>query len=119
MFKEIESILGLDKRFNVILIGAGNIGSALAKYENLPNRGFDLISIFDVRDDVIGKKLNGIIVQHIDEMAEFVKNNRVDIAILAVPHSETAKLAELVVNMGIKAIWNFSPADLHFLRMSL
>lgn len=114
LFKEIESILGLDKRFNVILIGAGNIGSALAKYENLPNRGFDLISIFDVRDDVIGKKLNGIIVQHIDEMAEFVKNNRVDIAILAVPHSETAKLAELVVNMGIKAIWNFSPADLHF-----
>lgn len=114
LFKKIESILGLDKRFNVILIGAGNIGSALAKYENLPNRGFDLISIFDVRDDVIGKKLNGIIVQHIDEMAEFVKNNRVDIAILAVPHSETAKLAELVVNMGIKAIWNFSPADLHF-----
>jgi len=114
LFKEIESILGLDKRYKVILIGAGNIGSALAKYENLRNRGFDIISIFDKREDVVGRDLNGIIVQHIDQLPEFVKNNEVDIAILAVPHSETAKLAELVVSLGIKAIWNFSPMDLHF-----
>ena len=75
-------------------------------------------SIFDVRDDVIGKKLNGIIVQHRDEMAEFVKNNRVDIAILAV-RTVRQQSWQNWLNMGIKAIWNFSPADLHFLRMSL
>jgi redox-sensing transcriptional repressor len=114
LFKEIESILGLDTRYKLILIGAGNIGSALAKYENLSTRGFDLCAIFDVKEELIGKQLNDLMVQHIDNLKNYVMNNEVDIAILAVPHSATAKLAELVVGLGIKAIWNYSPSDLHF-----
>ena len=84
LFNEIGKILGIDKRFTTIIIGAGNMGNALANYENFRLRGFDLIGIFDISPDRVGKEIKGIKIMHIDALKDFGKND-VDIAILTVP----------------------------------
>lgn len=112
LYREIGKILGVDRRFNTIIIGAGNMGNALANYSNFKKRGYDLIGVFDVSPNRIGKVINGLTIMHIDELDEFVKNNRVDIAILTIPSQNVSEVAERVARLGIKGIWNFSPQDL-------
>lgn len=112
LFREIGRILGVERRFTTIIIGAGNMGNALANYENFKKRGFDLIGIFDISPDRVGKVINGIEIMHMDKLEEFMKNNVVDIAILTVPSHATAEVAEIVAELGVKGIWNFSPQDL-------
>ena len=112
LFNEISKILGTDHRFNVIIIGLGNMGHALANYENFKKRGFDIIGIFDIKPELIGTTVNNIKVMHMDELDEFVKNNRVDIGILSVPYGQTPAIADRLGRLGVKGLWNFSPMDL-------
>jgi len=112
LYNEISRILGTDKRFNCIIVGAGNMGNALANYENFRRRGFDIIAIFDVDEKKIGTKINGIEVYSSDKLPEFTANNKVDIAILTVPNKKIIDVAKQITSLGIKAIWNFSPTDL-------
>jgi len=112
LYNEIGRILGTDKRFNCIILGAGNMGNALANYENFKRRGFDIVAIFDVDKEKIGNKINDIEVYSTETLAEFVANNKIDIAILTVPNKKIIDIATEVTNLGIKAIWNFSPTDL-------
>ena len=112
LFNEIGKILGIDKRFTTIIIGAGNMGNALANYENFRLRGFDLIGIFDISPDKVGKEIKGIKIMHIDSLKDFCGKNDVDIAILTVPSQDISDVAEKVTSLGIKGIWNFSPQDL-------
>lgn len=88
------------------------MGNALANYENFKKRGYDILAIFDVSEDKIGKKINGIEVYSTDKLAEFVANNKVDIAILTVPNKKIIEAATEVTSLGIKGIWNFTPSDL-------
>ena len=112
LFEEIGKILGTDKGFKCIIIGAGNMGNALANYENFKRRGFEMIGIFDVDPKKIGTVINDIKVRHMDELEEFVKENHVDIAILTVPNKDIIPTAKRVTELGIKGIWSFSPTDL-------
>ena len=112
LYNEIGRILGTDKRFNCIILGAGNMGNALANYENFKRRGFDIVAIFDVDKEKIGNKINDIEVYSTETLAEFVANNKIDIAILTVPNKKIIDIATGITNLGIKAIWNFSPTDL-------
>ncbi|NLX64592.1 MAG: redox-sensing transcriptional repressor Rex [Clostridiaceae bacterium] len=112
LYNEISKILGTDKRFTCIIVGAGNMGNALANYENFRRRGFDIIAIFDVDEKKIGTKINGIEVYSNDKLPEFTANNKVDIAILTVPNKKVIDVAKQITSLGIKAIWNFSPTDL-------
>jgi len=112
LFNEIGRILGIGRRFTTIIIGAGNMGNALANYDNFKKRGFDLIGIFDVSPDKVGKEIKGIKIMHIDLLKDFCEKNRVDIAILTVPAQDISEVAEKVASLGIKGIWNFSPQDL-------
>ena len=112
LFNEIGKILGIHNEYKTIIIGAGNMGQALANYSNFKKRGFDLIAIFDVDEDIIGKSIGGIEVMHLDGMDEYIKINKIDIVMLCVPYDQTAPLAERVADIGIKGIWNFSPMDL-------
>ena len=112
LFNEIGNILGVNDKFNVVILGAGNMGHALANYENFEKRGFKLIGIFDINPKLIGKKIRGIRIAHIDELEQFVSENHVDIAILTVPYSETPAVADKVARLGVKGLWNFSPMDL-------
>ena len=112
LYNEIGSILGVNSKFKTVIIGAGNMGQALSNYGNFEKRGFKLTGIFDVNPKVIGKKIKGIEIMHLDTIEEFTKNNKVDIAILTVPYEQTPELAERMARLGIKGLWNFSPMDL-------
>jgi redox-sensing transcriptional repressor len=112
LFNEISRILGVDNRFTCVIIGAGNMGTALANYENFKRRGFDILAIFDVNPDKIGGKINGLDIYPMDSLEDFSKTHKVDIAMLTVPNKYVTEVAEKVSSMGIKGIWNFSPHEL-------
>jgi len=112
LFTEIGNILGINKTFYAIIIGAGNMGQALANYVNFEKRGFKIVAIFDSNPEIIGKTIKGKEVMSIDSIDEFVLHNTVDIAMLCVPYTVTASIADKVGRLGIKGLWNFSPMDL-------
>jgi redox-sensing transcriptional repressor len=112
LYKEIGNILGVTSRFKTVIIGAGNMGQALAHYGNFERRGFEIIGVFDINPELVGKKVNKIEILHMDLIDEFIKSNKVDIAILTVPYEQTPGLAEKMAGLGIKGLWNFSPMDL-------
>ena len=112
LYKEIGNILGINNKYQTIIIGAGNMGQALANYPNFENRGYKLVGIFDVNKELIGKKINDIEIMDLDIVEEFIKQNKVDIAMLSVPYEQTPIVAERVASAGVKGLWNFSPMDL-------
>lgn len=112
LYKEIGNILGVNEAFKIIIIGAGNMGQALANYTNFEKRGFKLIGIFDINPNLIGKKIRDVEIMHLDSLDRFVAENQVDIAILCVPYENTPAVADKVARLGVKGLWNFSPMDL-------
>lgn len=113
LHREMGNILGLDRGYKTIILGAGNLGKALAKHSNFRKRGFNLIGIFDADKSLVGKDIGGIKVQNSEDLEEFVKENRPNIAILALPKSAVEKEANRLVDLGVKGIWNFSYGELH------
>ncbi len=112
LYEEIGKILGLDQKHNLIIIGAGNLGQALVNYVDFERRGFLFKGVFDVNPALYGKKIRGIEVQCMDHMGQFVRENNIDIAVLTVPKTEAAEIAERLISYGIKGIWNFAHVDL-------
>lgn len=109
--KEIAHILGLDKRYNVIVVGAGRIGQALMGYESFEKEAFHMAAIFDNDLNKIGMIVNGKSVKHMDELSDYLNKNRIDIAMLCTPKENTKQAARTLMENGIKAIWNFAPID--------
>ncbi|MDD3092568.1 MAG: redox-sensing transcriptional repressor Rex [Clostridia bacterium] len=112
LFDSMKQILLKDQGFTVIIIGAGNLGTALAKYNNFHDRGFDIIGIFDINPKLIGKTINSNEIMCIDKLEDFISEHQPDIAILSLPRSETKDIAVRVANSGVKGLFNFSPMDL-------
>lgn len=112
LYNEIGNILGLNNNYTTIIIGAGNMGQALANYENFERRGYKLIGIFDVNPQLVGKKIKDVEIYHMDELEDFIQKHKVDIAILAVPYEQTPIVADRAARAGVKGLWNFSPMDL-------
>ncbi|OOB76816.1 MAG: redox-sensing transcriptional repressor Rex [Epulopiscium sp. Nuni2H_MBin003] len=112
LYTEIGKILGLNRVYKMVLIGAGNLGQALANYQTFNKRGFELISIFDLNPKVVGLFINGIEVLDIDKLYDFLQTNPIDIAILTMPQIGVEQMASNLVKWGVKGIWNFSPVDL-------
>ncbi len=112
LYDEIGKILGLNETHNIIIIGAGNLGLAIANYMKFDKLGFKLIALFDVNPDIIGQKVRGIEIHSMDDLDEFCKNNKVDIAALTMPKATADNLAHRLVEHGIHAIWNFAHVDL-------
>ncbi len=110
--EEIEKILGLDKSFKAILLGAGNLGKAVATHMNFSKQGFDLIAVFDNNENIVGTMLRGITIMSDDEIENFVKNNRVDAAFLCLPKNAVKPSIDKLYGLGIKNYWNFSHYDI-------
>lgn len=115
LYEEIGKILGLDRQHNIIVVGAGNMGQALANYVKFEKLGFVIIGLFDVNPALKGTLVRGIEVRMLDELADFVKDHKVDIATLTMPKEAADSVADLVVSLGIHAIWNFAHVDLQVL----
>lgn len=112
LYAEIGKILGLDKTHNFIIIGAGNLGQALANYASFERSGFVLKSLFDVNPRLEGMSIRGIQVRMMDELVDFLAKNEIEIAALTIPKSKAVEVADLLVANGIRAIWNFAHTDL-------
>ena len=112
LYTEIGKILGLDKTHNFIIIGAGNLGQALANYASFERSGFILKSLFDVNPRLEGVSIRGVQVRMMDELVDFLADNEIEIAALTIPKSKAVEVADILVENGIKAIWNFAHTDL-------
>ena len=112
LYKQISLILGLDKDYSAIIIGAGNIGQAIANYGRFSELGLSIMSIFDANPKLIGMRIRDVEINDIDILEEYLKNNTIDIGIICVPRINAQKVADLLVKGGVKAIWNFAPVDL-------
>ena len=112
LYTEIGKILGLDRCHNFIIIGAGNLGQALANYASFERSGFILKSLFDVNPRLEGVTIRGIPVRMVDELKDFLKNNDIEIAALTLPKSKAIEVADILVDNGVKGIWNFAHTDL-------
>lgn len=112
LYNEIGRILGLTKMHNLILIGAGNLGQALAGYVNFEKRGFIMRGIFDINDKLFGQYIRNIPIMSINQMEQFIRENNIDMAVIAIPKNAAVGVAKQLVDCNIKAIWNFSHIDL-------
>ena len=112
LYTEIGKILGLDIVHPMIIVGAGNLGKGLANYVEFEKRGFKLVGIFDVNPVLEGIAVRGIEIQMISDLPFFMKENNIEIAILTLPKNKARDMAEILIENGIKAIWNFAHIDL-------
>jgi len=113
LHSEIGKILGLDTKYNMIIIGAGNLGLALANYADFERRGFFVKCIFDINPELIGTNIRGIPIKAGDELEEYLKTNKADIAAITVPKARAASIASDLAEWGVRGIWNFAPTDLN------
>lgn len=113
LYNEIGKILGLNRRHNLIIIGAGNLGQALGNYTNFERRGFIFRGMFDANPQLSGREVRGIKVMPMEKLDQFIKDNDIDIAVLTIPKAGAVEVAERLVQNGIRAIWNFAHVDLN------
>lgn len=112
LYDEIGKILGINKSYNAVLIGTGNLGQAIVNYPGFNNSHFCIKALFDISPKVIGTDIKGFEVLDVNQLSEFVKNNNIDIAIICTPKSSAQDTVNELVKAGIKGIWNFASIDL-------
>ena len=108
--KEIAAILGLDQEYNMIIVGAGHIGKALTGYKGFAKEGFHIKALFDI--NVQEKVYNGVPVFHMYNLEDYLKENKIDFAVIATQADSAEDVARELIKNGIKSIWNFAPIDL-------
>jgi redox-sensing transcriptional repressor len=112
--RHLRQILGLDRRLRVAIVGAGNLGLALADYPGFQQEGFEIAAMFDAAHEKVGhESRGGVTIHDIRDLKRIVRRERLDIAVIAVPAPQAQPVVDQVVAAGIKAILNFSPGSLH------
>ncbi|TCO76420.1 redox-sensing transcriptional repressor Rex [Marinisporobacter balticus] len=112
LYEEIGKILGLDNRYSTIIVGAGNLGQAIANYTNFEKSGFIPKAMFDINPRLIGLRIRDIEVMDSDKMEEYIKENNIDIGIICTNKERAQDVADQLIRSNIKGIWNFAPTDL-------
>lgn len=113
LVKEIGNILGLNRRYRLVIVGAGNIGTALSNYELFHKQGFDVSALFDIKESLIGTTIAGRPVLPYSQLGAYIKENDIDIGVICARRSAAQEIADTMVDAGIKAIWNYVPTDIH------
>ncbi len=111
LLEEIRSILAVDHSYTMVIVGAGHIGHALAAFEGFERDGITVRALFDVDEALVGTECAGKPVLHVDDMEEYIKNNCIDVGVIAARRSAAQALADCMVRAGVKGIWNFAPTD--------
>ena len=111
--KEIGRILGVDKHRKTILIGAGNLGTALAVHINFEKSGCSLIGIFDSNKKIVGNPLGKLTITDIDDLEKFCRENKPEVAVLCIPKSVTKEIVDRLTELGARSFWNFSHYDIN------
>src|SRR5437016_7547675 len=109
----LREILGLKKEWRVVIVGAGKIGAALAQYRGFRQRGFNILAVYDTNPDKIGRLLEGIEIRDMQRLETDVPNEHPEIALIAIPGEGAQEVLDRIVRLGIKAVLNFAPVQLH------
>ena len=113
LYDEIGRILGMDKLTKAILLGVGNLGTAVGNHIEFKTRGFNLIGLFDDNPELVGGTRADMTIRSTDELEDFCRRERPDMAVLCIPKEAAPRLVETLVNCGVKGFWNFSHYDIH------
>lgn len=108
--EQVDKILGIDRSYKSIVIGAGRLGQAIARYNGFRDSGFNVTSLFDIKDNI--EDISGIKVRNMKDLEKYIKDEKVDVAIITVPKESCEYVANRVIDAGVKGIWNFAPYDL-------
>ncbi|HRC61760.1 MAG TPA: redox-sensing transcriptional repressor Rex [Dehalococcoidia bacterium] len=107
---ELRTILGLDQRWRMVLIGVGRLGTAIASYRGFEPQGFDIVGVYDVNPEAVGTELGGeLVVRNVADLARDLADDPVDIGIVAVPAGEAQAVVDVLVAAGIGAILSYAP----------
>ncbi|MDY6914506.1 MAG: redox-sensing transcriptional repressor Rex [Planctomycetota bacterium] len=112
LIKQLRRILGTDKVWNVIVVGAGDLGRALLRYKGFENKGFQVVAAFDVSAAKVGKSVGQVPVHHVDELAKVIRRHDVKLAVVATPPEVAQQVADQLCAAGIMGILNFVPTTL-------
>jgi len=112
LHKQLGKILGLDKTYNTVIVGAGNLGQAVANYRGFEDAGFKVVSLFDKNPKLIGLKIRDIETRDVDNLESYITENNIEIGVISTPKEYGQDIADKFVRSGIKGIWNFAPTDL-------
>lgn len=113
LMRNIGEILGLNRDWNLAIVGVGHMGWALANYSNFSSQGFQIRAIFDIDEDKIGRYINEVEIFHIDNMKEIIQKCDIQIGIITVPVAYAQDMANRLVEAGVKGIWNFAPMKIN------
>lgn len=112
----IGKIMGVDQKHRMIIVGAGNIGRAVALADSFPRNGFETVAIFDAQAEKVGKQIGSLTVQDVADLKRYLSENTVDIAVLALPVNCAQEMANQLYEYGVRGFWNFAPLDLKLPR---
>ncbi len=112
LHKEISNILGLDKNYKMVIVGAGNLGQAIANYTYYYKSGFIVDGIFEINPRLVGIKINDIDVMDYEDMVSYIEENDIDIGIICTSKENAQEVADRLSFAGVNGIWNFAPVDL-------
>ena len=112
LYKEINSILGLDREYRMVIVGTGNLGQALANYSKYHKSGFPIVGMFDINPKIIGLRINDIEVMDCDYLVDFLNENHVDIGIITTDKAAAQSVANKLGEGNVRGIWNFATCDL-------
>lgn len=112
LYEEISAILGLNQEYRMVIMGAGNLGQAIAKYTRFYKEGFKVCSVFEVKPELIGTTLDGIEILDYENIVEYVEDEKIDIGIICVNRDSAQEVADKLSFAGVKGIWNFAPIDI-------
>ncbi len=112
LYGKISELLGVKEGYRAVIVGAGNLGKALAATHMFERRGVDRVAMFDISPEVVGTEICGIPVHHIDELYDFCQREGVMIGVLTVPKEAAYEVSETLVKAGVRGIWNFANMEL-------
>jgi redox-sensing transcriptional repressor len=112
LIKSLKAIFGSSKRWDIIVVGVGNLGEALLRYKGFQKRGFIIKAAFDNNSSKIGRKVNNVEIMHIDYMIDYIKEHKIKIGIITVPVKSAQKVANCMISAGIRSILNFAPISI-------
>jgi redox-sensing transcriptional repressor len=109
LLSQIERILGLHQEWQLVLVGVGNLGRAIAGYEGFRSKGLHIVGLFDADPRRVGEKVEDFVVQSYDDVANYIRQNNVKMAIIAVPAPSAQSVTDVLVSAGVRAILNYAP----------
>jgi redox-sensing transcriptional repressor len=113
LYKQIGIILGIDRDYGIVIVGSGNLGQAIANYMHNYGTGFSVLAMFDVKPDIVGRRVNELAISDFSELRAYLAENAADIGVITTGAASAQNAADELVAGGVKGIWNFAPVDLH------